>query len=55
MSRVVQGFEASSGPMNISYRRRVSTPYSAKISSGLTEFFSDLPIFPKLRVTGRPW
>ena len=25
------------------------------MSSGVTEFFSDLPILPNARVTGRPW
>ena len=45
MSRVFQGLTASSGPMNISYRRSVSAPYSAIMSSGLTTFFRLLDIF----------
>ena len=53
-ARVSQGRETSSGPIAISYRRRVSAPYSAQISSGVTAFFRDLPILPSSRLTGSP-
>lgn len=33
---VFQGFACSNGPKNISYKRRVSAPYSLQISSGVT-------------------
>ncbi|CAM5302979.1 hypothetical protein STANM309S_04141 [Streptomyces tanashiensis] len=48
------GRDASSGPIAISYRRRVSAPYSAQISSGVTAFFRDLPILPSSRLTFSP-
>ena len=54
-ARVSQGRERSSGPIDISYTRRVSAPYSSYMSSGATAFFSDLPIFPYSWVTGSPW
>ena len=53
-ARVSQGLLCSSGPRPISYSRKVSAPYAAYISSGLTMFFSDLPILPNSRVTGSP-
>ena len=33
---VLQGLDTSSGPMNISYSRRVSAPYSRTTSLGFT-------------------
>ncbi len=48
------GRETSSGPIDISYRRSVSAPYSSAISSGATAFFRDLPILPASRLTGSP-
>jgi hypothetical protein len=41
--------------MDISYSRSVSAPYSANMSSGVTEFLRLLPIFPYSRVTGWPF
>ena len=38
---VDQGREASSGPMNISYKRSESAPYSSQILSGFTTLPSD--------------
>ena len=32
---MLHGLTASSGPMNISYSRKLSAPYSATITSGL--------------------
>ncbi len=54
-ARVSHGRETSRGPMAISYRRRVSAPYSSQISSGVTAFFRDLPILPSSRETFSPW
>src|SRR5262249_57226896 len=45
-SLVAHGRDASSGPIDISYTRSVSAPYSSQISSGDTEFFRLLPILP---------
>ena len=45
----------SSGPMAISYMRKVSAPYRSHISSGVTTFSNLLPIFPYSRLTGAPW
>ena len=42
---VFHGFVASSGPMNISYMRSVSAPYSFTMSSGLMTLPRDLLIF----------
>ena len=53
-ARVSQGRDTSSGAIDISYSRKVSAPYSAYSSSGLTEFFRLLPIFPNSRTTGCP-
>jgi hypothetical protein len=53
-ARVSQGRETSSGPIDISYTRKVSAPYASHISSGVTTFFSDLPILPYSRRTGWP-
>ena len=53
-ARVSHGRESSSGPIDISYTRKVSAPYASYMSSGVTMFFSDLPIFPYSRVTGWP-
>ena len=39
------GADFSKSPMNISYKRMVSAPYSLMISSGLTTFPRDLDIF----------
>ena len=50
-ARVSHGRETSSGPIAISYTRNVSAPYCSHISSGVTTFFSDLPILPYSRVT----
>ncbi len=54
-ARVSHGRDTSRGPIAISYRRRVSAPYSAQISSGVTAFFRDLPILPSSRETCSPW
>ena len=54
MSRVFHGFDASSGPMYISYRRKVSAPYSAITSSGFTTFFSDFDILATICATFCP-
>ena len=48
------GRDWSSGPVNISYSRKVSTPYSVKMSSGVIMFFRLLPILPNSRRTGWP-
>src|SRR5258706_1458473 len=45
MPLVFQGLDCSSGPRNISYRRRVSAPYFSMMSSGLTTLYLDLDIF----------
>src|SRR5690554_1369649 len=42
---VFQGFACSNGPKNISYKRKVSAPYSLAISSGLTTLNFDFDIF----------
>src|SRR5690554_4634528 len=42
---VFQGFACSNGPKNISYKRKVSAPYSFAISSGLTTLNLDFDIF----------
>src|SRR5699024_2951586 len=51
----LHAMEASSGPMNISYRRKVSAPCEYTISSGFTTFPLDLLIFslPSPRII--PW
>ena len=49
---VSHGRDWSSGPIDISYTRKVSAPYAAIISSGVTMFFRLLPIFPYSRLTG---
>ena len=54
ISRVFHGFDASSGPMYISYKRNVSAPYSAITSSGLTTFRRLLDILATICVTGSP-
>ncbi|MNL68627.1 hypothetical protein D3C87_1933790 [compost metagenome] len=46
---------ASRGPMNISYRRRVSAPYSLTTSSGLTTLPRDLDIFSLFSPRIMPW
>ncbi|OQC23895.1 MAG: hypothetical protein BWX70_02724 [Verrucomicrobia bacterium ADurb.Bin070] len=51
---VFQGLTASSGPMNISYRRMLSAPYSRMTSSGLTTFFNDLDILAGNSVSFSP-
>ena len=51
MSRVFHGLLASSGPMYISYRRNVSAPNSAMMSSGLTTFFRLFDILAMICVT----
>ena len=43
--RVLHGFMASNGPMNISYSRTASAPNRSIISSGLTTLPRDLDIF----------
>src|SRR5690606_11136253 len=48
---VFQGFACSSGPKNISYKRKVSAPYSSQISSGFTTLYFDLDIFSTSRPT----
>ena len=42
---VSQGLLCSSGPKNISYKRRVSAPYFSTISSGFTTLNIDFDIF----------
>src|SRR5690606_5883097 len=42
---VFQGFDCSKGPKNISYRRKVSAPKFAIISSGFTTLNFDFDIF----------
>src|SRR5690606_1808991 len=42
---VFQGFDCSNGPKNISYKRKVSAPYSSQISSGFTTLYFDFDIF----------
>ncbi len=55
-ARVSHGRDTSSGPIDISYTRNVSAPYAAHMSSGVTTFFSDLPILPYSRLTSvSPW
>ncbi|MNN43665.1 hypothetical protein D3C81_1579130 [compost metagenome] len=49
------GLVASSGPMNISYTRSVSAPYSLTISSGLITLPRDLLIFSLLVPRIIPW
>src|SRR5690606_7663035 len=48
---VFQGLDCSKGPKNISYKRRLSAPYSSQILSGLTTLYLDLDIFSTSRVT----
>src|SRR5699024_12204077 len=50
-----QAIDASRGPMNISYRRKVSAPYWLTTSSGFTTFPLDLDIFslPSPRIIPR--
>ena len=45
MPLVSQGLLASTGPRNISYRRRVSAPYFSTIMSGFTTLNIDFDIF----------
>ena len=52
---VAQGFTSLRGPMNISYRRRESAPYSRTMSSGLTTLPRDLDIFWPSSPRMRPW
>ena len=54
-ARVSHGRDTSSGPIAISYTRNVSAPYCSIISSGVTTFFSDLPILPYSRNTSWPF
>ena len=48
---VFQGFACSNGPKNISYKRKVSAPYSLQISSGDTTLYLDFDIFSTSRPT----
>ncbi len=48
---VFQGFACSNGPKNISYKRKVSAPYSLQISSGVTTLYLDFDIFSISRPT----
>src|SRR5690606_36042597 len=48
---VFQGLDCSKGPKNISYKRRLSAPYSSQILSGLTTLYLDLDIFSTSRPT----
>ena len=54
MSRGFQGFESAKGPMKASYSRKVSAPYSAMMSSGLTTLPSDLAILVTICVSSAP-
>ncbi len=54
MARGSHGLGSSNSPMNISYRRITSAPYSAITSSGLTPFIFDLAIFSTDAVTASP-
>ena len=42
---VFQGLDCSNGPKNISYKRKLSAPYSSQIASGFTTLYLDLDIF----------
>ena len=53
-SRGFHGLESDRGPMNISYRRKVSTPYSSQTTSGLTTFLRDLLILATTCSRGVP-
>src|SRR5690606_2151112 len=48
---VFQGLACSSGPKNISYKRKVSAPYSLQMSSGFTTLKNDFDIFSTSRPT----
>src|SRR5690606_11350180 len=48
---VFQGLACSSGPKNISYKRKVSAPYSLQMSSGFTTLYLDFDIFSTSRNT----
>src|SRR3970040_888477 len=48
---VFQGFACSNGPKNISYKRKVSAPYSLQISSRVTTLYLDFDIFSISRET----
>ena len=52
---MLQGLTASSGPMNISYSRRESAPYSRTTSSGLTTLPRAFDIFSLLSPRIMPW
>src|SRR5690606_35142003 len=45
MPAVFQGLYCSSGPRNISYKRKLSAPYCSQIASGWTTLYLDLDIF----------
>ena len=52
---MLQGFTASSGPMNISYSRRASAPYSLTTWSGLTTLPRLFDIFSPFSPRIIPW
>ena len=52
---MLQGFVCSSGPMNSSYRRSESAPYSVITSSGLTTLPRLLDIFWPSSPRISPW
>ena len=55
MPALDQGAAFSKSPMNISYRRMVSAPYSFTMSSGLTTLPRDLLIFSPFSPKIMPW
>ena len=55
MEEVDHGALFSKSPMNISYKRMVSAPYSRTMSSGLTTLPRDLLIFSPFSPRIMPW
>ena len=52
---VLHGFDASSGPMNISYNRTASAPNASIMSSGFTTLPTDFDIFAPSSPKIVPW
>ena len=52
---MLHGLTASSGPMNISYSRSASAPYSRTTSSGLTTLPRLFDIFSSFSPRIMPW
>ena len=55
MPALDQGAAFSKSPMNISYNRMVSAPYSLTMSSGFTTLPRDLLIFSPFSPRIMPW